>query len=102
MLDLTVALAVKVRERVSRALKGTRFASAPMIGVAAAAAGTGSGIGLEEMVEAMQAATFVPVRHASGPFVMAVDHCFPIRGQGTVLTGTILSGQVQTNDVCTT
>lgn len=24
------------------------------------------------------------------PFLFAVDHCFPIKGQGTVMTGTVL------------
>lgn len=33
------------------------------------------------------------------PFVMAVDHCFAIRGQGTVLTGTVLSGAIKLNQV---
>lgn len=30
---------------------------------------------------------------------MAVDHCFSIRGQGTVMTGTILQGSLAINDV---
>ena len=42
---------------------------------------------------------FVPQRSTEGPFLYAVDHCFPIRGQGTVMTGTILRGSVQINDV---
>lgn len=29
---------------------------------------------------------------------MAVDHCFSIRGQGTVMTGTILQGSLAVND----
>lgn len=29
---------------------------------------------------------------------MAVDHCFSIKGQGTVMTGTILSGAVSIGD----
>lgn len=29
---------------------------------------------------------------------MAVDHCFSIKGQGTVMTGTILSGCVSIGD----
>lgn len=29
---------------------------------------------------------------------MAVDHCFSIRGQGTVITGTILQGALRVND----
>jgi len=24
------------------------------------------------------------------PFLFAIDHCFPIKGQGTVMTGTVL------------
>ena len=32
-------------------------------------------------------------------FVMAVDHCFAIHGQGTVLTGTVLSGAIRLNQV---
>ena len=34
-----------------------------------------------------------------GPLIYAVDHCFGIRGQGTIMTGTILSGKVSLNDV---
>lgn len=29
---------------------------------------------------------------------MAVDHCFSIRGQGTVMTGTVLQGSLAVND----
>jgi len=29
---------------------------------------------------------------------MAVDHCFSIRGQGTVITGTILQGSLSVNE----
>ena len=32
------------------------------------------------------------------PLLFAIDHCFPIKGQGTVLTGTILQGTVNVND----
>ena len=42
---------------------------------------------------------FIPERSCSGSFVFSVDHCFPIRGQGTVMTGTVLSGSVNLNDV---
>ena len=28
----------------------------------------------------------------------AIDHCFQIKGQGTVMTGTVLSGQVKVGD----
>ena len=32
------------------------------------------------------------------PFLFAIDHCFGIKGHGTVLTGTVLQGRVQTGD----
>lgn len=64
----------------------------------------------------------VPERHDGGNFYFAIDHCFPIRGQvrpcsvdlplcttrshgcwctlqGTVMTGTVLSGSVAVNQV---
>jgi selenocysteine-specific elongation factor len=40
----------------------------------------------------------LPQRDAGGPFFFAIDHCFPIKGQGTVLTGTVLSGACRVND----
>jgi selenocysteine-specific elongation factor len=32
------------------------------------------------------------------PFMFSIDHCFQIKGQGTVMTGTVLSGQVKVGD----
>ncbi|KAG8557350.1 hypothetical protein GDO81_018422 [Engystomops pustulosus] len=46
----------------------------------------------------LKSQAYLPRRDPSGPFLMAVDHCFSIRGQGTVMTGTILSGSVSLND----
>lgn len=40
----------------------------------------------------------IPTRDPSGPFLMSVDHCFSIKGQGTVMTGTILSGTISLGD----
>lgn len=34
-----------------------------------------------------------------GNFYFAIDHCFPIKGMGTVLTGTCLSGSIRVNDI---
>ena len=51
------------------------------------------------LIETLKSHTFVPERDTTGPLVYAVDHCFSIRGQGTVLTGTVLSGTVAVNDV---
>jgi selenocysteine-specific elongation factor len=40
-----------------------------------------------------------PNRTNSGPFFFSIDHCFQIRGRGTVLTGTVLSGSASITDV---
>uniref|UniRef100_H2YEH9 Tr-type G domain-containing protein n=1 Tax=Ciona savignyi TaxID=51511 RepID=H2YEH9_CIOSA len=42
--------------------------------------------------------TYIPNRSSDGTFLFSVDHCFSIRGQGTVMTGTVLSGKVSVND----
>jgi selenocysteine-specific elongation factor len=56
-------------------------------------------LGLDELLRALGEALELPRRSEGGPLYMAVDHCFPIKGQGTVLTGTVLSGAVGVNDV---
>jgi selenocysteine-specific translation elongation factor len=38
-------------------------------------------------------------RDRSSPFLMAVDHCFNIKGSGAVCTGTVLQGKVKVGDV---
>ena len=55
--------------------------------------------GLNELMDLLKSQVYVPQRDSAGPFVCAVDHCFSIKGQGTVMTGTILSGSVSVNDV---
>jgi selenocysteine-specific translation elongation factor len=55
--------------------------------------------GLQDLMETLQKFAFIPERHISSPFLFAVDHCFGVRGQGTVMTGTVLQGAVNVNDV---
>jgi len=90
----------KAEERVRRGLKGTKFADAPMVAVAACpgAEQSASTIGLSQLIERLREMTILPRRSDEGPFLMSIDHCFPIKGQGTVLTGTILSGCVKVNE----
>jgi selenocysteine-specific elongation factor len=49
-------------------------------------------LGLDQLLETVKNELKCPVRDPAGPFLLAVDHCFPIKGQGTVLTGTVLGG----------
>ncbi|KAH9361257.1 hypothetical protein HPB48_006819 [Haemaphysalis longicornis] len=54
--------------------------------------------GLAGLVEALCQAAKLPERQDKGPLVLSVDHCFLVKGQGTVLTGTVLQGAVAVND----
>lgn len=38
------------------------------------------------------------VTDSQQPFIFSIDHCFQIKGQGTILTGTVLSGSVKVGD----
>lgn len=55
-------------------------------------------LGIAELVQTIYSHLYVPARDASGPFSLAIDHCFAIQGNGTILTGTVLSGSVKIGD----
>ena len=84
-------------------LKGTRFgADVPMVFTSCGGGGGGEGLGgeggvegVEGLVRLLREEVVVPKRDVDAPLWMAIDHCFLIKGQGTVLTGTILTGSVQ-------
>lgn len=40
-----------------------------------------------DLVAVLQKEAFLPERSTNKPFLFAVDHCFGIKGKGTVLTG---------------
>ena len=83
-----------------KVLSKTRFKDAPIIEVAAKNGDEGDPpIGLDHLIDQLKALTSVPERNPLGPFLFSVDHCFSIRGQGTVMTGTVLQGSVAINDV---
>ena len=95
------------RERLVKGLRGTfkatRFgADVPMVFTSCGGGGGGGGEGVgvgvdgvEGLVRVLGGEVRVPKREVDAPFWMAIDHCFVIKGQGTVLTGTILTGSVQ-------
>ncbi|CAI8054509.1 Selenocysteine-specific elongation factor [Geodia barretti] len=93
----------KMTKRISKTLESTAFSGALVVPVAAKPGGpdappSQTAHGIDNLVQVLSSKVFVPERSASGPFVFSVDHCFPIRGQGTVMTGTVLSGSVALND----
>uniref|UniRef100_A0ABM5FJQ3 Selenocysteine-specific elongation factor isoform X6 n=1 Tax=Pogona vitticeps TaxID=103695 RepID=A0ABM5FJQ3_9SAUR len=93
----------KMTKKMQKTLESTKFHGCPIVPVAAKPGGpeapeTVVPIGVSELIEVLKAEAYLPKRDPSGSFLMAVDHCFSIKGQGTVMTGTILSGSVSIGD----
>ncbi|KAM9098806.1 selenocysteine-specific elongation factor isoform X1 [Sarcophilus harrisii] len=93
----------KMTKKMQKTLENTKFRGSPIIPVAAKPGGpeapeTETPQGISELIELLMSQASIPTRDPSGPFLMAVDHCFSIKGQGTVMTGTILSGSVSLGD----
>jgi selenocysteine-specific elongation factor len=103
----------KAKQDVWKRLEGTRFANCTLIGVsaciggekvAAAVAGDDAPpnetIHIDQLVSALNQELPSPRRgSADDKFYFSIDHCFPIRGQGTVMTGTVLSGTIALNQI---
>jgi selenocysteine-specific elongation factor len=72
-------------------VKGSFLASAPVVEVSAK-----TGDGLERLRSTLQAeATKVPARRVHGPVRLPIDRVFTIKGFGTVVTGTLVSGTLR-------
>lgn len=108
-------LLASAERKVRSVLKSTRFADAPIIALSAAPGGSGKGgaggeggdgraaaaaasADVSGLVKLLRERVKVPKRNTSGPLFMAVDHCFNIKGQGTVMTGTVLRGALRVGD----
>jgi selenocysteine-specific elongation factor len=75
-------------------LSGTGLAHSPVFPLSAI-----SGQGVPELRAYLEkAAIELPVRPASGYFRLAVDRSFTLAGTGTVVTGTVFSGEVRIGD----
>eukprot|EP00897_Mesotaenium_endlicherianum_P001253 jgi/Mesen1/1155/ME000124S00193 len=92
----------KMSKRLRATLRGTKFVNAAIVPVCAAPAASSSSPagreGIDQLVQHLTALVTGDVRRrrrdTESPFLFAVDHCFPIRGQGSVMTGTVLQGTV--------
>ncbi len=58
-------------------------------------------VGISALVEEMTNSFNLPFRDVEGSLIFAFDHCFPIKGQGTILTGTVLKGRVKVRNSMT-
>eukprot|EP01032_Pedospumella_encystans_P010759 gene10759-12549_t len=104
----------RVSNRIRKVFAATKFAGVPIVATAASVGGEktiGAGAqtqksatlppseGIEDLLNLIKQKVVIPARNYSAPFYYAIDHCFSIKGHGTVLTGTVLSGSVSTNSI---
>jgi selenocysteine-specific elongation factor len=79
---------------VAEACRGTFLEDAPILKVSAR-----TGEGLEALRRALAAlADETPERPADGPTYLPIDRAFSLKGFGTVVTGTLLSGSIAPED----
>lgn len=83
-----------VIEDTRESLKGTMFERVPILPVSSV---TGEGCDLLQTF-ILERLLKQPERHAFGNFRMPIDQVFTIKGQGTVVRGTIYEGQVREGD----
>mmetsp|Transcript_43111 Transcript_43111/g.136209 ORF Transcript_43111/g.136209 Transcript_43111/m.136209 type:complete len:559 (-) Transcript_43111:1083-2759(-) len=90
----------KVKKGLEKVFASTKFKNPDMVAVSATggSADAPAGLNIDVLVDKLKGISRFPQRIITGPFYFSVDHCFPIKGKGTVLTGTVLSGSVRVND----
>uniref|UniRef100_A0A1B6IRP7 Selenocysteine-specific elongation factor n=1 Tax=Homalodisca liturata TaxID=320908 RepID=A0A1B6IRP7_9HEMI len=88
----------KMKKKIKLTLSKTIFGDSPVVSVAANP-GNSPALGIAELLEVLESHVYLPQRHPEKPAVFSVDHCFSIRGQGTVMTGTLWQGTIRVNDV---
>eukprot|EP00288_Rhodomonas_lens_P012513 CAMPEP_0177707294 /NCGR_PEP_ID=MMETSP0484_2-20121128/9674_1 /TAXON_ID=354590 /ORGANISM="Rhodomonas lens, Strain RHODO" /LENGTH=566 /DNA_ID=CAMNT_0019218797 /DNA_START=109 /DNA_END=1809 /DNA_ORIENTATION=- len=90
----------KMQGGLNKVFAGTKFKTPIMVPVSATGGNPDSPVAenLDGLVDTLKRLVTVPDRAKEGPFYFAIDHCFPIKGKGTVMTGTVLSGSVKVND----
>lgn len=82
------------RDDVATLTRGTFLEGAPVVAVSSA-----TGAGLPELVAHLEAiAGAVPQKSTQGIFRLPVDRVFSMKGFGTVVTGTLVSGAVRRDD----
>lgn len=76
-------------------VRGTFLEDAPIVAVSSQ-----TGVGLQEFIKALdELSAVIPVRSPSSIFRLPVDRVFSMKGFGTVITGTLISGRVSVGDI---
>ena len=51
-------------------------------------------VGIDSLIQTLLNTVEIPKRNSHGPFYYLIDHCFSMKGQGTVVTGTVIQGSI--------
>ncbi|KAK7196806.1 selenocysteine-specific elongation factor [Novymonas esmeraldas] len=99
-----------LRLKLQQTFRRTRWPTVTIVDVAAAPREAAGGIGhamhtealLPQVLRVVDLAALTAAKESEderpGRFYMLVDHCFAVRGQGTVFTGTVAAGVVRVGD----
>ncbi|MDI6687564.1 MAG: selenocysteine-specific translation elongation factor [Desulfobacterales bacterium] len=83
-----------VSDDIKEFLKGTFLENSPIVPVSSA-----TGKGIPEFIKTLdELSVLIPVRTSTGLFRLPVDRVFSMKGFGTVITGTLISGNIHVGD----
>lgn len=90
----------KITKTVKRILSQTKFKESPIVTVSALSTSeeTDPLLNINNLKSAIVQQTIIFPRFPTYPLLFLYDHCFSLKGKGTVLTGRILSGTLSIND----
>ena len=93
----------KMMKKLKITFQKTKFKDVEMIAVSAKPGGPDASQepeGMAGLVDRLLDQTYLPERKgASAAAVFSVDHCFSVKGSGTVMTGTLLQGSIKVGDM---
>ncbi len=93
----------KMMKKLKITFQKTKFKDVEMIAVSAKPGGPDASQepeGMSRLVDRLLDQTYLPERKAaSAAAVFSVDHCFSVKGSGTVMTGTLLQGSIKVGDM---
>lgn len=93
----------KAKKLIAATFASTKFAGSPVIAVSARPPSSEDPSTLSTTIDDLKQALLQSVQlrnspSTTAPFLFYVDHCFAIRGQGTILTGTVAGGRLSVGD----
>ncbi|XP_014281954.1 selenocysteine-specific elongation factor isoform X3 [Halyomorpha halys] len=88
----------KISNKIKSALSQTIFQDISLLPIVCKEDYSGER-GIDNLITKLTEVISVPCRSSTNPLVLAIDHCFSIKGKGTVITGTILQGKISLNDI---